>query len=203
LRIFAKYFNWTCAGDKAAPSGEHGRHRPPPPCAVAAGRGERPRTHPASPPSPAREIAFLPCPWSSSIYNSEFLIAMDKDTYNSLTEDERAAVDNNSGAAFSAQLGRFCDEIEERGRNAFAGAGGNVTFVKGTTMRPGSGPASRLSTFGRHARGHQPYAAGGPARLPWIARSLVGGSSPREGVVGNGERVAKLPAGASRPHQHG
>jgi TRAP-type C4-dicarboxylate transport system substrate-binding protein len=65
------------------------------------------------------------------LYTAVFLMAMNKDSYNSLSEEERKAIDAHSGAAFSAQLGHIWDDIEERGRNAFAAAGGEVTFVKG------------------------------------------------------------------------
>jgi TRAP-type C4-dicarboxylate transport system substrate-binding protein len=65
------------------------------------------------------------------LYTAVFMIVMNKDTYNSLSEQERKVIDAHSGAALSAELGRVWDQIEEVGRDAFAAAGGEVTFVKG------------------------------------------------------------------------
>jgi TRAP-type transport system periplasmic protein len=65
------------------------------------------------------------------LFTAVFLIAMNKDAYESLPEEERKVIDAHSGAAFSAELGRIWDEIEEVGRHAFTAAGGDVTFVKG------------------------------------------------------------------------
>jgi TRAP-type transport system periplasmic protein len=65
------------------------------------------------------------------LYTAVFLIAMDKDAYESLPEEERKVIDAYSGATLSAELGRIWDDIEEVGRRAFAAAGGDVTFVKG------------------------------------------------------------------------
>jgi TRAP-type C4-dicarboxylate transport system substrate-binding protein len=64
------------------------------------------------------------------LYTSVFLLAMSKATYDSLDEQDRQAIDANSGAALSAELGRIWDDIEEAGRQDFAAAGGVVTFVK-------------------------------------------------------------------------
>ncbi len=65
------------------------------------------------------------------LYTAVFLIAMNKDAYESLSEDERRVIDAHSGAALSADFGRKFDDLEEVGRSAFAAAGGDVTFVKG------------------------------------------------------------------------
>jgi TRAP-type C4-dicarboxylate transport system substrate-binding protein len=65
------------------------------------------------------------------LYTAVFLIVMSKTAYGSLPEEERKAIDANSGAALSAGLGRTWDDIEEVGRDALAAAGGDVTFVKG------------------------------------------------------------------------
>jgi TRAP-type transport system periplasmic protein len=65
------------------------------------------------------------------LYTAVFLIAMNKDAYESLPEEERKVIDAHSGAALSAEFGRKFDEIEQVGRDAFAAAGGDVTFVKG------------------------------------------------------------------------
>jgi TRAP-type C4-dicarboxylate transport system substrate-binding protein len=64
------------------------------------------------------------------LYTAVFLIAMNKDAYESLPEEDRKVIDAHSGAAFSAELGRIWDDIEEVGRDAFAVAGGHVAFVK-------------------------------------------------------------------------
>jgi TRAP-type C4-dicarboxylate transport system substrate-binding protein len=65
------------------------------------------------------------------LYTAVFLIAMNKKVYEGLPEEEREVIDAHSGAAFSAELGRIWDNIEEVGRDAFAAAGGEVTFVRG------------------------------------------------------------------------
>jgi TRAP-type C4-dicarboxylate transport system substrate-binding protein len=65
------------------------------------------------------------------LYTVVFLIVMNKEAYESLSEEERRAIDANSGATLSAELGRIWDDIEELGRDAFAAAGGDITFVKG------------------------------------------------------------------------
>jgi TRAP-type C4-dicarboxylate transport system substrate-binding protein len=65
------------------------------------------------------------------LYTAVFLLAMSKRRYEGLDEDLRKIIDAHSGASLSAELGRKWDEIEEAGRDAFAAAGGEVTFVKG------------------------------------------------------------------------
>jgi TRAP-type transport system periplasmic protein len=65
------------------------------------------------------------------LYTAVFLIAMNKQVYESLPDEERQAIDAHSGAMLSAELGRIWDRIEEIGRDAFAAAGGEVNFVKG------------------------------------------------------------------------
>jgi TRAP-type C4-dicarboxylate transport system substrate-binding protein len=64
------------------------------------------------------------------LYTAVYLIAMNKDAYEGLPEEERKVIDAHSGATLSAELGRIWDDIEEVGRDAFAVAGGDVTFVK-------------------------------------------------------------------------
>jgi TRAP-type C4-dicarboxylate transport system substrate-binding protein len=56
---------------------------------------------------------------------------MNKQVYESLPEEDRKVIDANSGASLAAELGRIWDVIEEVGRDAFAAAGRDVTFVKG------------------------------------------------------------------------
>jgi TRAP-type C4-dicarboxylate transport system substrate-binding protein len=65
------------------------------------------------------------------LYTAVFMIVMSKESYESLDAEERKVIDAYSGAALSAELGRRWDDIEEIGRDAFAAAGGEVTFVKG------------------------------------------------------------------------
>jgi hypothetical protein len=43
----------------------------------------------------------------------------------------RRAIDENSGMELTASFGRSLDEIETTGRDAYAGSGGKVVFVKG------------------------------------------------------------------------
>jgi TRAP-type transport system periplasmic protein len=64
------------------------------------------------------------------LYTAVFLMAMNKDAYESLLEEERKVIDAHSGATLSAEFGRKFDDLEEVGRGAFAAAGGDVTFVK-------------------------------------------------------------------------
>jgi TRAP-type C4-dicarboxylate transport system substrate-binding protein len=65
------------------------------------------------------------------LYTAVFLIVMNKQVYESLPEEDRQVIDAHSGASLAAELGRIWDVIEEVGRDAFAAAGGDVTFVKG------------------------------------------------------------------------
>jgi TRAP-type C4-dicarboxylate transport system substrate-binding protein len=55
---------------------------------------------------------------------------MSKKVYRSLDEGRRKLIDAHSGASLSAEFGQMWDDIEEIGREAFAAAGGVVTFVK-------------------------------------------------------------------------
>jgi TRAP-type C4-dicarboxylate transport system substrate-binding protein len=64
------------------------------------------------------------------LYTAVFLLAMSKKVYRSLDEGRRKLIDAHSGASLSAEFGRMWDDIEEIGREAFAAAGGVVTFVK-------------------------------------------------------------------------
>src|SRR5262245_47958974 len=65
------------------------------------------------------------------LYTAVFLIMMNKEVYESLPEEERKVIDAHAGAGLSAELSRIWDAIEAIGRDAFAAAGGEVTFVKG------------------------------------------------------------------------
>ncbi len=49
-------------------------------------------------------------PNSPSLYTTMFSIAMNKDTYNGLPPDLQKVIDNNSGADFSAHIGKQWDE---------------------------------------------------------------------------------------------
>jgi TRAP-type C4-dicarboxylate transport system substrate-binding protein len=64
------------------------------------------------------------------LYTAVFLLVMSTQTYGSLDEELRRAIDAHSGSSLSAEFGRMWDDIEELGRENFAAAGGVVTFVR-------------------------------------------------------------------------
>lgn len=64
-----------------------------------------------------------------AIYTGAFLIAMNKDKYESLPDDLKAVIDANSGAEFSAMAGRIGQEADAKARQIAVDLGNNITVL--------------------------------------------------------------------------
>jgi TRAP-type transport system periplasmic protein len=65
------------------------------------------------------------------LYTAIMFLAINHESYNRLAPDLQRIIDENSGMTLAASFGRALDEIETTGREAYAGTGGTVTFIKG------------------------------------------------------------------------
>ncbi|SHI31453.1 TRAP transporter substrate-binding protein [Wenxinia saemankumensis] len=64
-----------------------------------------------------------------ALYNLTFVLAMNRDTYESMPEDLRAIVDANSGLDFSMEAGRIQQSLDAAPREAAIAAGNNVIVL--------------------------------------------------------------------------
>jgi TRAP-type C4-dicarboxylate transport system substrate-binding protein len=62
-------------------------------------------------------------------YAAVFLFAMNKSKYESLPDDLKAVIDNNSGMNLAQRVGRAFDEAEEPGRQAAIEHGNEITVI--------------------------------------------------------------------------
>ena len=69
-----------------------------------------------------------------ALYTAVFLLVMNKARYESLPADIRAAIDANSGAALSAEVGAQFDAWDIPGREAVAKNGATVTRIDGADL---------------------------------------------------------------------
>ena len=67
-------------------------------------------------------------PSKPSMYSAVFVFAMNQSRYDSLPPDLKAVIDNNSGAAFSKQIGKVWDQSQDVGRKS-AQTRGNTIWV--------------------------------------------------------------------------
>lgn len=65
----------------------------------------------------------------NALYTLTFVMAMNKDKYESLPDDLKKAIDDNSGAEFSANAGRIMQEGDARVRAAAVELGNNITVL--------------------------------------------------------------------------
>lgn len=65
-------------------------------------------------------------PGERGIYAAAFVFAMNKDKYNSLPDDLKDVIDNNSGMAWSKAMGELWVKLEEPGRNMAKEIGNDV-----------------------------------------------------------------------------
>jgi TRAP-type transport system periplasmic protein len=65
------------------------------------------------------------------LFTSVFILAMSRKAYTNMPPELRQVIDENSGMKLAAELGRLFDDFETRGREAYDGSGGTVTFIKG------------------------------------------------------------------------
>jgi len=63
---------------------------------------------------------------NASLYTSTFLFAMNKDKYNSLPDDLKKVIDDNSGLEFSAFAGKTMQDDDGPAREAAAARGNNI-----------------------------------------------------------------------------
>lgn len=68
------------------------------------------------------------------LYTAVFLFAMNKPRYDSLPEDLRKVIDNNSGTPLAKQIGRIWDEAEKPGRQAAADLGDSFYTIEGAEL---------------------------------------------------------------------
>ncbi|RYH12200.1 TRAP transporter substrate-binding protein [Tropicimonas sp. IMCC6043] len=61
-----------------------------------------------------------------ALYTATFVIAMNKDRYESLPDDLKAVIDANSGLEFSAMAGKLIQEADAPPRDAAIAAGANI-----------------------------------------------------------------------------
>ncbi|MEZ5775510.1 MAG: TRAP transporter substrate-binding protein [Hyphomicrobiaceae bacterium] len=69
-----------------------------------------------------------------ALYTAVFLFVMNKASYERLPDDLKKVIDDNSGAALSAEGGRLWDEWDALGREAIARHNGVVTLVDGEDL---------------------------------------------------------------------
>jgi TRAP-type transport system periplasmic protein len=64
-------------------------------------------------------------------YTSVFLFGMNKDVYESLPDDLKQVIDDNSGMALAQRIGKVWDEAEEPGRQAAEETGAEFYVIEG------------------------------------------------------------------------
>jgi TRAP-type C4-dicarboxylate transport system substrate-binding protein len=67
-------------------------------------------------------------------YTSVFLYGMNKNTYESLPDDLKAVIDNNSGMSLAQKIGKVWDEAEQPGRQAAEEAGAEFYTIEGAEL---------------------------------------------------------------------
>jgi TRAP-type C4-dicarboxylate transport system substrate-binding protein len=67
-------------------------------------------------------------------YTSVFLFGMNKDVYESLPDDLRKVIDDNSGMALAEKIGKVWDEAEEPGRQAAEELGDAFYVIEGDEL---------------------------------------------------------------------
>jgi TRAP-type C4-dicarboxylate transport system substrate-binding protein len=67
-------------------------------------------------------------------YTSVFLYGMNKNVYESLPDDLKAVIDNNSGLALAQKIGKVWDEAEEPGRQAAEEVGAEFYVIEGDEL---------------------------------------------------------------------
>lgn len=65
----------------------------------------------------------------NALYTLTFVMAMNKAKYESLSDDQKKAIDDNSGAAFSAMAGKIMQDGDARVRDAAEKAGNNIMVL--------------------------------------------------------------------------
>jgi TRAP-type transport system periplasmic protein len=71
---------------------------------------------------------------SRGLYTAVFLFAMNKARYESLPEDLRKVIDDNSGTPLAQQIGKLWDEAEVPGRKAAADLGDSFYTIEGAEL---------------------------------------------------------------------
>ncbi|HEX6112576.1 MAG TPA: TRAP transporter substrate-binding protein [Geminicoccaceae bacterium] len=67
-------------------------------------------------------------------YTSVFLFGMNKQIYESLPDDLKTVIDNNSGMALAQKIGKVWDEAEEPGRQAAEEVGAEFYVIEGDEL---------------------------------------------------------------------
>jgi TRAP-type C4-dicarboxylate transport system substrate-binding protein len=67
-------------------------------------------------------------------YTSVFLYGMNKERYESLPDDLKTVIDNNSGMALAQKIGKVWDEAEAPGRQAAEEAGAEFYVIEGAEL---------------------------------------------------------------------
>ncbi|MCW8906754.1 MAG: TRAP transporter substrate-binding protein [Sedimenticola sp.] len=68
------------------------------------------------------------------VYTAMFLFAMNKDKYESLPDDLKKVIDNNSGLALAKQIGKAWDEADQPGREAARKRGNQFNTIEGAEL---------------------------------------------------------------------
>jgi len=68
------------------------------------------------------------------VYTAMFLFAMNKDKYESLPDDLKKVIDNNSGLALAKQIGKVWDEADKPGREAARKRGNQFNTIEGAEL---------------------------------------------------------------------
>jgi TRAP-type transport system periplasmic protein len=67
-------------------------------------------------------------------YTSVFLFGMNKDVYESLPDDLKQVIDDNSGMALAKRIGKVWDEAEEPGLKAAEATGAEFYVIEGAEL---------------------------------------------------------------------
>ncbi len=73
-------------------------------------------------------------PGATRFGTATFLFAMNKERYESLPDDLKSVIDNNSGRALAAEIGRVWDSIEPDGRALTAATGSIISELSSDAM---------------------------------------------------------------------
>lgn len=70
------------------------------------------------------------------LYTLSFVVTMNKDVYNSLPDDLKKVIDDNSGMAWSKKAAAVFDNLDAKGRAAAVEAGHTIVTIEGGSENP-------------------------------------------------------------------
>lgn len=80
-----------------------------------------------------------------ALYTTTFILAMNKEKYESLSDDMKAALDSNSGADFSALAGKIMQDADAGSRQAAADHGNNIITLNAEQVGAWKAAASKVA----------------------------------------------------------